>query len=126
MGGGGGVHKNQYTDGNYLESGAWTVCRFKGGAWQKRGGGVCEEGGWYPNSHYDGKNFCQFSLKCHLKNFFSKICWQNSAKASSMYQQWTAAVLIFLKIPTTDSLVFFSEYISRTAIFKQASVIICQ
>ena len=38
-----------------------------------------------------------------------------------MYQQSTATVLIFLKVPTTDSLVFLSEYISRTAILTQAS-----
>ena len=58
--------------------------------------------------------------------FCSKICWQNSAKASFMYQQWTATVLIFLKVPTTDSLVFFWEYISRTAVLMQASVITCK
>ena len=58
--------------------------------------------------------FCQFSLKCLLKYFFfSKIYWQNSAKH-------------FLKAPTTDSLVFFSEQISRTAILTQASVITCK
>ena len=27
------------------KEGAWTVCRFKGGAWQERGGGVFEGGG---------------------------------------------------------------------------------
>ena len=43
-----------------------------------------------------------------------------------MYQQWTATVYIFLKVPTTDSLVFLSEHISRTAILTQASVITCK
>ena len=38
-----------------------------------------------------------------------------------MYQQWTATVHIFLKVPTADSLVFLSEHILRTA--TQASVI---
>ena len=43
------------------------------------------------------KVFCQFFLKCLLNFlFFSKIYWQNPAKH-------------FLKIPTTDSLVFFSD-----------------
>ena len=50
------------------------------------------------------KVFCQFSLKC-LQNFLN-ICWQNPAKASLVYPQWTATVHIFLKVPTTDSLVF--------------------
>ena len=71
------------------------------------------------------KVFCRFSLKC-LLIFFSNICWQNPAKTSFMYQQWTATVHIFLKVPTTDSLVFFLEYISRTAILTQASVITCR
>ena len=29
---------------SWLKRGAWTFCRFKGGAWQKRGGGVFEGG----------------------------------------------------------------------------------
>ena len=70
--------------------------------------------------------FCQFSPRCPLKHFFSKICWQNPAKASFMYQQWTATATVFLKVPTTDSLVFFSEHISRTAISTQASTITCR
>ena len=69
--------------------------------------------------------FCQFSQKC-LLNFLKNICWQNPAKAFFMYQQWTATVLIFLKVPTTDSLVFLSEHISRTSILTQASVINCK
>ena len=37
--------KNQYIGGGCLKrSGAWTVCRFKGGAWQERRGGVFEGG----------------------------------------------------------------------------------
>ena len=40
-----------------------------------------------------------------------------------MYQQGNATVLIFLKVPITDSLVFFPEYISGTDILTQASVI---
>ena len=55
------------------------------------------------------KGFCQFSLKCLRKHFFK----QTSAKH-------------FLKVPTTDSLVFFSEHISITAILTQASVITCK
>ena len=55
--------------------------------------------------------------------FFLNICRQNPAKASLMYQQQTATVHIFLKVSAMDSLVFFSEYISRTAILTQASEI---
>ena len=70
---------------------------------------------------------CQFSLKWLLKYFLSQnFFWQNPAKASFMYQKWTGTVHIFLKVPTTDTLVFFSEHISRTAILKQASVITCK
>ena len=32
-----------------------------------------------------------------------------------MDQQWTATVHIFLNVPTTGSLVFLSEHISKTA-----------
>ena len=35
--------KNQYR-GGLLKNGAWTVCRFKRGAWEERGGGVFERG----------------------------------------------------------------------------------
>ena len=34
------------------------------------------------------KFFCQFSLRCPLKQFF-QVCWQNSVKVSFMYQQRT-------------------------------------
>ena len=40
--------------------------------------------------------FYQFSLNCLLKYFSSKICWQNPAEASFMYQQWTPVVYTFL------------------------------
>ena len=40
-----------------------------------------------------------------------------------MYQKWTATVHEFLKVPTTDYVVYFSEHIARTAILTQASVI---
>ena len=41
--------KNQYVGGNRLKKGeAWAVCRFKGGAYQKRGGGIVFEGGLMP------------------------------------------------------------------------------
>ena len=69
---------------------------------------------WYPNIHYDDKSVLWIFPK------------KPSAKSSFMYQQWTATVLMFLKVPTTDSLVFFQEYISRTAILTQASVITCK
>ena len=54
------------------------------------------------------------------------MCWQNPAKASFIYQEWTATVHIFLKVPTIDSQVFFSEHISKTTVFTQASVITCK
>ena len=61
------------------------------------------------------KVFCQISLKC-LLNFFKNICWQNPAKASFMYQQWTATVHIFLNVPTTGYLVFIQN-ISQEQLF---------
>ena len=57
------------------------------------------------------------------KEFFEFFCRQNPAKACLMYQHQTATVHIFLKVAAMDSLVFFSEYISRTAILTQASEI---
>ena len=55
--------------------------------------------------------------------FFLNICSQNPAKASFMCQQWTATADISLKVPATDSLVVFSEYISRAAILTKTSII---
>ena len=75
---------------------------------------------WYSNSHYDDKSFSSIFPKIPSEIICSKICWKHllckASKASFIYQQWTATVLIFLKVQTTDHLVFFSEYISRTAI----------
>ena len=71
------------------------------------------------------KFFCQFSLRCSLKHFFSKICWQNSVKESFIYQQRTATATVFLnKVLTIDSLILFSEHISRPAILTQASYLL--
>ena len=36
--GGGGLTENQYRGWDCLKREAWTVYRFKGGSWQKRGG----------------------------------------------------------------------------------------
>ena len=39
--------KGKILRGDCLErGGAWLVCKFKGGIWQERGGGVFEVGGW--------------------------------------------------------------------------------
>ena len=40
-----------------------------------------------------------------------------SAKISFMHQQWTTTVHIFLKVPATNSLIFFPKHISGTAFF---------
>ena len=69
------------------------------------------------------KFFCQFSLRCPLKRFFffSKTCWQNSVKASFMYQQRTATATVFLnKVLTIDCLILSSKHISGPAILTQA------
>ena len=44
--------KKQYIGGNCLKRGAWTVSRFKRGAWQKREG-VFWGVGLIPNAHYE-------------------------------------------------------------------------
>ena len=72
------------------------------------------------------KSFLSVFLKVFWNIFFSKICLENRAKVFFMLQQWTDFLHIFLKFPTTDSLVFFSEHISRTAILIQAPVISCK
>ena len=41
--GGGGLRKTNI-EGGLHKKGAWTVCRFNGGAWQERGGGVFDGG----------------------------------------------------------------------------------
>ena len=69
------------------------------------------------------KVFRQFSLKCLLKCF--KYLLTKCCKSSFMYQQLAATLHIFLKVPTTGFLDFFSEHISRTAYLTQASVITC-
>ena len=48
--------KGKILRGDCLErGGAWLVCKFKGGIWQERGGGVFEVGGGglYPNAPND-------------------------------------------------------------------------
>ena len=49
-----GDHEKRIYRGELLKKvGAWTVCRFKWGAWQRTGGSVFWGGGcWYPNAHY--------------------------------------------------------------------------
>ena len=96
--------------------GAWTVCRFKRWLGKKRG--WCFWGGFDTPIHtMITKVFLSVFPKMPTEIFCSKIYWQNSAKASFMYQQWTATVLIFLKITTTDYVVFFSEYIFKNSYF---------
>ena len=57
--------------------------------------------------------------------FFSKFFLKNSVKASFMYQQRTATATVFLnKVLTIDSLILFSEHISRPAILTQASYLL--
>ena len=59
--------------------------------------------------------------------FFSKICWQNSVNLSFTYQQRTATATVFLnKVLTKESLILFSEHISRPAILAQASYLLSQ
>ena len=54
--------KNWYRGWGLPKRGAWTVCRFIGGSWQEKGGGVFEGGGWYPNADYvTSKPFFHFS-----------------------------------------------------------------
>ena len=66
------------------------------------------------------KNFCpkfSFFNRFTLSSqpfFFPKIYWQNLAKH------------FLLKVPTTDSLVFFSKHSSTKTILTQASVITCK
>ena len=103
--------------------------RFKRGAWQKRGVDVFDGGlgeGWgvdIPMHIMMTKIFSQFSMKYPLKYFIQrfpdKILQEHLLCISS------ELLLLFLKVPTTDSLVFFSEYNSRTAISTLASVITC-
>ena len=45
---------------------------------------------------------------------------KTSAKASFMYQQWTTTVHILVRVPTTDSLVFFPKHISTTVFFDRS------
>ena len=113
--------KNQYTEKR--EVGKFSDLRRS--LAKKEGFGIFE-GAWYPNAHYDNKSVLWIFPKMPSEIFFPKICLQNSAKASFMYQQWTATVLIFLKVPTTNSLVFFREYISRIAVLMQTLIITCK
>ena len=51
-----GFTKNQYRGGGLPKKGG-VLGQFAnlggGGAWQEKGGGAFEKGGWYPNAHYD-------------------------------------------------------------------------
>ena len=70
------------------------------------------------------KVFCQFSIKCSLK-YFVQI-FDGKMLQKDVLCIILCTVLKYLKVPTTDCLAFFSEYISRTAILTQASVITCK
>ena len=51
-----GFTKNQYRGGGLPKKGGGVLGQFAnlgGGAWQEKGGGAFEKGGWYPNAHYD-------------------------------------------------------------------------
>ena len=56
--------------------------------------------------------------------FFQKFVDKFLQKHLS-YQR-TATAHVFLKLPPTESVAFFSKHISRTAILTQASVINCK
>ena len=92
--------RNQHIGENCLKGGIgqFADLRKRAEAWQKIGGGVFEEGGWYTNAHYDDKKCLSILPKMPSEIFCSKICWQISAKASFMYHQWTATALIFSNI----------------------------
>ena len=62
------------------------------------------------------RSFC-FVAEASFNSQNLLICWQNSAKTSFMYQQWTATVHIFLKAPTSDSLVFFFRTCFKNSYF---------
>ena len=48
-----GSWKTNIEGGIAHKGGAWTVCRFKGGAGKKEGGGAIEGRDWYPNAYYE-------------------------------------------------------------------------
>ena len=57
--------------------------------------------------------------KMHSETFFPQNLLTKSCKSIFMYRQWTVTATAFLnKVLTIDSLIFFSEHISRTAILK--------
>ena len=116
-----GVTKNQYV----WKGGLGQFANLRKGLAKKRVFGYFE-GGLIPQCTVYDKSFLSIFHKMLSKIFCSKICWQNSAKGCFMYRQWTATVLKFLKVPTTNCLTLFSEYISRTAILTQALVITCK
>ena len=62
--------------------------------------------------------FSQFSLKCLLKYIFFQTVVDKLTNLLNCYCTY------ILKVPTADSLVFFSEHVSRKTILTQASVII--
>ena len=63
------------------------------------------------------KLFLSIFSKMPSETFFLKISRQNSVKASFMYNQRTATATVFLnKFIIIDSLILFSEHISRPAI----------
>ena len=65
------------------------------------------------------KAFCQFSLICPLKYFVQRF-------VDKILQKHLLCIKNELLLSTTNSLVFFLEYNSRTAILTQASVITCK
>ena len=75
--------------------------------------------------HNSQKFFVYFSYNTFWNILFKYLRRKFCKSVYFLYQQWIATVRIFLKVWTTDSLVFFSEYISRTAILTRISNYLC-
>ena len=94
--------------------GAWTARWFKGRAWDKRGGGVFEAGGWYPNAHYD--YFVPLGV---IENRFTKIKF----KYSSGYSSWPGWWILYAL--THKGLAFWKNYLWTSLSFSYSLKITC-
>ena len=80
---------------------------------------------FWEGSIFQDKFWMQVKAASHQNvfwNIFFKICWQYPTKASFEYQQWTATVHIFLKVP---DIYRFIGLLFKTFSKTQSSVIVC-
>ena len=83
-----GFRKNQYSEGDCLKRGAWTVCPFKGCLARKRGWCFWGGAGWHSNAHYEnGAKYEEKIIFC-FKQDKNLVNFDLSTKKPATFALW--------------------------------------